>query len=148
VPNFLVLEIYLLLSGNGKGKGWNYFLHSGSIEDKSDNYDVSNFTDLTIWRPFFPNGDIKVEMMSSPWNNFFRSLLHFVVVKSSHGEDLGRIIFRSVAERRKRKTQERRSFSIPPAGMLAVVHWTSVLGPFAECLPVQSSIRSVIQVWF
>jgi hypothetical protein len=37
-----------------------------------------------------------VEMMSPPWNNFFRSLLHFVMVRSGHDEGLGRIIFRSV----------------------------------------------------
>jgi len=33
-----------------------------------------------------------------------------------------------VAERRRRKTQERRSFSTPPGGMLAVVRWAFVLG--------------------
>jgi len=47
----------------------------------------------------------------------------------------------------RRKTQERKSFSTPPVGMLAVVRWASVLRPFAECLPVRSSIWSVIQVW-
>ena len=34
--------------------------------------------------------------MSLPWNIFLRSLLHFVVVRSSHDEGLGRIIFRSI----------------------------------------------------
>jgi hypothetical protein len=35
-------------------------------------------------------------MMLSPWNNFLRSLLCFVVVRSDHDEGIGRIIFRSV----------------------------------------------------
>jgi len=38
--------------------------------------------------------------------------------------------YSSVAERR-RKIQERRSFSTPHAGMLAVVRWAYVLRPFA-----------------
>jgi hypothetical protein len=37
-----------------------------------------------------------VEMMSPAWNNFLRSLLCFVMVRSSHDEWLRRIIFRSV----------------------------------------------------
>jgi hypothetical protein len=41
-----------------------------------------------------------------------------------------------VAERRRRKTPERRSFSILPTGMLTVVRWAFVLRPFAEYLPV------------
>ena len=59
--------------------------------------------------------------------------------------------FSSVAERRRRKTQERRSFPTSPAGVLAVIRWASVLEfvagslpVHAECLPVQPSIRSVI----
>jgi hypothetical protein len=44
----------------------------------------------------FPDGGIKAEMMSPPWNNFLRSLLHFTVVRSGHDEGLGRITFRSV----------------------------------------------------
>jgi hypothetical protein len=47
-------------------------------------------------RLFFPDDDIKAEMMLPPWNNFLRSLLYFVVVRFSHDERLGRIIFRSV----------------------------------------------------
>jgi hypothetical protein len=35
-------------------------------------------------------------MMSSPWNNFLQSLLRFIVVRSSHNKELGRIIFRLV----------------------------------------------------
>jgi len=100
MPSFLVLGIYLLLllllSGDGEGAGWICFLHSGSIEDESDNYAVNNFLGMTTWRLFFPNGDIKAEIMSSPWNNFLWSLLHFVVVRSGHDEGLGRISFRSV----------------------------------------------------
>ena len=33
--------------------------------------------------------------MSPPWNNFLRSVLRFVVVRSGHDEGLGRINFRS-----------------------------------------------------
>jgi hypothetical protein len=51
---------------------------------------------MTTWRPFFPGGDIKAEMMSPPGNNFLWSLLHFVMVRSGHDEGLGRIIFRSI----------------------------------------------------
>jgi hypothetical protein len=64
--NLLVLGIYLLLLlfGDSEGEEWNCFLHGGSAEDEDDNYDVSNFTGLTTWRPFFLDDDIKVEMMS------------------------------------------------------------------------------------
>lgn len=33
------------------------------------NYDVNNFLGMTIWILSFPNSDIKVKMMSPPWNN-------------------------------------------------------------------------------
>jgi hypothetical protein len=154
MPNFLILGIYLLLSGDGKGAGWNCFLRGAFVEDKADNYGVSNFTGMTIWRLFFPDGDIKTEMMSSPWNNFVRSLLRFVVVIFVHDERLGIISFRPVflilrwQKTRKRKTQERRSFSTPSAGMLAVVRWAYVLRLVAECLPVRSSMQNVKYVWF
>jgi hypothetical protein len=52
-----------------------------------------------LWIPWLVHhhdDDIKAEMMSLPWNNFLRSLLRFVVVRSDHDEGLGRIIFRSV----------------------------------------------------
>jgi hypothetical protein len=45
-----------------------------------------------------------------------------------------------VAERGRRKTWERRSFSTPFAGMLAVIRWISILRPFVEWLLVQSFI--------
>jgi hypothetical protein len=38
----------------------------------------------------------------------------------------------------------RRSSSIPPTGMLAIVRWAFVLRSFAECLPVRSSILQSI----
>jgi hypothetical protein len=67
MPNLLVLGIYLLLlSDDGEGEGWNCFLRGGSTEDEDDNYGTSNFTGLTTWRPFFPDDDIKLEMMSPP----------------------------------------------------------------------------------
>jgi hypothetical protein len=88
---------------------------------------------------------MKAEMMSPPWNNFLLSPLHFVVVRSGHDKGLGRISFRSVfpilqwlKEEGRHKKEE--SFSSPPVEMLAVVHWASILRPFAECLPVRSSI--------
>ena len=98
MPNFLVLEFYLflLLPGDGEGERWNRLLQGGSVEDKDDNFSVSIFIDMTAWRLLFPDGGIKAEMMSPPWNNFLQSLLRFIVVRSSHNEGLGRIIFRLV----------------------------------------------------
>ena len=93
--SFLVLGIYLLLHGDGKGAWWICFLHDGFIEDEGDN-GISKFLDLTTWRLDFSDGDIKAEMMSPPWNNFLQSLLRFIVVRSGHDERLGRIGFRSV----------------------------------------------------
>ena len=95
MASFLVLEIYLL-SGGGKRAGWNRFLHGGSVEDEGDNCGVSILTSIMTWRLFFLDGDIKEEMVSSLWNNFLRSLLRFIVVRSSHDEGLGRISFTSV----------------------------------------------------
>ena len=77
------------------------------------------------------------------------------MVRSDHNEGLGNmqisLSFSSVAERRRRKTQERISFSTLPAGVFAAIRWASVLDfvagclpVHAECLPVQPSIRSVI----
>jgi hypothetical protein len=99
MPNFLVLEFYLLLlllSGDGEGKEWNHLLHGGSVEDEGDNFGVNIFINMTTWRLLFSNGGIKAEMMLPPWYNFLRSLLRFVVVRSGHDKELGRIIFRSV----------------------------------------------------
>jgi hypothetical protein len=99
MSNFLVLEFYLLLlllSGDGEGEGWNHLLHGGSIEDEGDNFGISIFIDMTTWRLLFPDSGIKAKMMLPLWNNFLRSFLHFVVVRSNHDEELGRIIFISV----------------------------------------------------
>jgi hypothetical protein len=93
------LEFYLrlvLLSGDDEGEGWNRLLRGGSVEDEGDNFGVSIFFDMTTWRLLFPDGGIKTKMMSPPWNNFLRSLLHFVVIRSGHDEGPGIIIFRSV----------------------------------------------------
>jgi hypothetical protein len=66
MSSFLVLEIcLLLLSSDGERAGWNHFLHSDSVEDEGDNYDVSILTSIT-WRFLFPDGDIKMEMVSPP----------------------------------------------------------------------------------
>jgi hypothetical protein len=58
MPNYLVLEFYLLLliSVDGEGEGWNRFLHVGFVEDEGDNVGVSNFIDMTTWRLLFPDG--------------------------------------------------------------------------------------------
>ena len=99
MPKVLVLEFYLLLllfSGNGEGEGWNRPLHDGFVEDEGGNFGVTIFIDMTTWRSLFPDGGIKAEMMPPPWNNFLRSFLRFVVVRSGHNERLGRISFRSV----------------------------------------------------
>jgi hypothetical protein len=85
---------------------------------------------MMTWKLFFPDGDIKAEMMSAPWNNFLRTLFGFGVVRSSYDEELGRISFSSIhssVEERRRKIQEIRSFSTPPAGMLVVVCWAYIL---------------------
>ena len=94
---FLGFGIHLLLhlSGDGERAGWNRFLRGGSVEDEGDNYGISILTNMT-WRLLFSDSDIKAEMVSPPWNNFVRSLLCFVVVRSRHDEWLGRISFRSV----------------------------------------------------
>jgi hypothetical protein len=47
MPNYLVLEFYLLISIDGEGEGWNRFLHGGSVEDEGDNIGVSIFIDMT-----------------------------------------------------------------------------------------------------
>jgi hypothetical protein len=90
----LVLGIYLF-SGDGESAAWSHFLHGGSGEDEDDNYGVSILIGMA-WRLLFPDGDIKAEMVSPPWNNFLRSLLCFIVVRSDHDEGLRRISFRSV----------------------------------------------------
>jgi hypothetical protein len=98
MSSFLVLEIYfLLLSYDGEGAEWNHFLHDGSVEDGDDDYGVTILTGMTIWGLLFPDGDIKAEMVSTPWNNFLRSLLRFImVIRSGHDKGLRRISFRSV----------------------------------------------------
>jgi hypothetical protein len=147
MPNFLVLEFYLLLlSGDDEGEGWNRLLHDDSVEDEGDNFSISIFFDMMTWRLLFSDCGIKTEMMSQPWNNF----LHFVVVRSSHDEGAERIIFRSVfltlrwQKEEEGRHQKRRSSSIPPTGILVVVRWAFFLRPFAECLPVRSSILQSI----
>jgi len=59
------LGIYLLFS-DGEETWWIRFLHDSSVEDEGDNYGVNNFLGMTTWRLFFPNSDIKAEMMSPP----------------------------------------------------------------------------------
>jgi hypothetical protein len=109
MSSFLVLVIYFLplLSGNGEGAWWIRFLCSGSMEDEGDN-GVSNFLGSTTWRLGFPDGDIKMEMMSPLWNNFLQSLFCFVVVRSDHDEKPGKIIFRLVFHNLRWQEEERR----------------------------------------
>jgi hypothetical protein len=47
-------------------------------------------------RLLFSDGDIKTEMVPPLWNNFLRSLLRFIMIRSGHDEGLGRISFRSI----------------------------------------------------
>jgi hypothetical protein len=109
MPSFLVFRIYfLLLSSDGERARWNHFLHGGSVEDEDDNYGVSILTDLSTWTLLFSDGDIKAEMVSPPWNNFLRSLLRFIVVRSGHNKELGRINFRSVIPILRSQKEERR----------------------------------------
>jgi hypothetical protein len=77
MPSFLVLVIYLVLflSGDGERAGWNRFLRGSYVEEEGDNYGINNFTG----GPFFPDDDIKAEMISPPWNNFLRSLSLFLL---------------------------------------------------------------------
>jgi hypothetical protein len=51
MPNFLVLEFYLLLllSGDSERKEWNHLLHSGSVEDEGDNFGVNIFINMTTF---------------------------------------------------------------------------------------------------
>jgi hypothetical protein len=93
MPSFLILGIYLLLSGHGERVGWNRFLYDGSVEDEGDNYGVSILTSRT-WKLLFSDDDIKTEMVSPPWKNFLRSLLRFIVVRSGHDKGLVRVSFR------------------------------------------------------
>ena len=92
MPRFVVWEIcfLLLLSGNGEEIGWIGSLHGGSDEGGGI-YGVGNFLGATAWRIRFPGGVIEAGMVPSSWNNFLRSLLRFVVVRSNHGEGLVRI---------------------------------------------------------
>jgi hypothetical protein len=79
MPSFLVFGIYflLLLSGDGERVGWNCFLYDSSVEDEDDSYSVSILTGMTVILLFL-DGDIKAEMVPSPWNNFLRSLLSWL----------------------------------------------------------------------
>jgi hypothetical protein len=47
MPSFLVLKIYLLLSGDGERAGWNCFLRGGFVKDEGDNYRVNILTGMT-----------------------------------------------------------------------------------------------------
>ena len=128
MPSLLVLEIYLLLlSANSAGLGWNRFLHGGAFKDDGDNYGVNNFIGTMTWRLFFSNGDIKVEIMSPPWNNFLWSVLRFVVVRSGHDEGIGRISFTSVFLIFRWQNEGRHK------KVFAIVRWVAVLRPYAEC---------------
>lgn len=130
MPNYLVMVIYLLLLSSGEGEVWNRLLHDYSVEDEGDNFGINIFIDLTAWRLLFPDGGIKTEMMSPPWNNFLRSLLRFAVVRSGHNERLGRIIFRSIflflrwqkEEGRHQKEEEDPQFRLHECWSLFVGH--------------------------
>jgi hypothetical protein len=107
--------LLLLLSGDGEGERWNRLLYGGSVEDEGGNLHVSIFIDMTTWRLLFSDGGIKAETMSSPWNNFLRSLLRFVVVRSGHDEGPGRIMFKLVflilRKKKKEDTRKKKFFN-------------------------------------
>jgi hypothetical protein len=120
-----------------------------SIEDKGDNHGVSISTSMTTWRLLFLDGDIKAEMVSPQWNNFFLSLLRFIVVRSGHDEGLGRISFRFFSGRKKKKDNRKNKFLNSACMIVGCRSLASILKPFAKCLPMRSSIlQSIIQVWF
>ena len=97
----------------------------------------------------FLDSDIKAEMVLLSWDNFLRSLLHFIMVRSDNNELLKRISLPHSSLAKRRKTPERWRFSTLPAWMLIIICWTSILRPFVERLPMWSSIRqSIIHVWF
>jgi hypothetical protein len=79
-----------------RGEGGIVFSMVALLKDGGDNYDVNILTGMTTWRLLFLDGDIKAKMMSPSWNNFLRSLLRFIVVRSDHDEGVGRINFISV----------------------------------------------------
>jgi hypothetical protein len=60
------------------------------VEDEDDNYSASSFIGMMTWRLFFLDGGIKAEMMSLSSNNFLKSFLHFLMVRSSYDEGLGK----------------------------------------------------------
>ena len=137
MPSFLVLGIYLLLSGDTERVGWNRFLHGGSVEDGGDNYGVSILTDTTTYRLLFPDDDIKAEMVSPTWNNFLGSLLRFIVVRFGHDEGLGRISFRSVFLILRWQKEEERRYQKEEVSQLCLYEcWLSFVGHlFSDLLP-------------
>lgn len=66
--------MYLLLSNDGEGAAWSWFLLGGLVEVQGDNYDISNFASMT-WIPIFPCGDIKAEMICCRHRMTFLGLL-------------------------------------------------------------------------
>jgi hypothetical protein len=105
---------------------------------------------MTIWRLFFLNGDIKAKMMSPSWNNFFWSLLRFVVVRSGHDEGLGRISSDqscSFFDGRKKEGKHKKKFLNSVCRNISCRSLGICLQAFAKCLPLRSSILSVIHVW-
>ena len=122
---------------------------SGSLSNIEMDLSISIFIDMMIRRLLFPDYDIKAEMMS-PHGIIFSSLLSVLLwldlatIKGWENNFHISHPHSSVAERRRRTTLERRSSSIAPIGMLAVVRWVFVFRPFTEYLPMRSSIPQSI----
>jgi hypothetical protein len=97
MPSFLVLGIYLLLlhSGDARGQGGIVFSIAALLKMRATIATLVSILTSMTWRLLFPNSDIKAEMVSLPWNNFLRSLLRFIVVRSGYNEGRGRIRPRS-----------------------------------------------------
>jgi hypothetical protein len=101
MSRFVVWEVcFLPLSGNGDEIGWLgsswRILGLGFDERGGGIYDVNNFHGAMTWRIRFSDGDTEAGMVSSSWNNFLRSLLSFVIVRSNNSERLVRISMSSI----------------------------------------------------
>jgi hypothetical protein len=154
MPNLLVLGIYLLLlSSNGNGKGGIVFSMAALLKIRTTT--TVSATSLAWWHRV-SDDDIKVEMMSPSWNNFLRSFLRFVMVRSSHDEGLGRIIFRPVFLILRWQKEEGRHKKEKVSQLRLQECWPSFIGLLfsglllSVCLyvhPYETSHRFGFEIW-
>ena len=85
-----------------------------------------------IWRHgdfYFRTATSRRRWCDHPWNNFLRSLLRFIVVRSGHNEGLGRISFRSVFLILRWQKEEERSQKKEKVSQLRLQEcWSSFVG--------------------